>query len=50
MSKEEQAEEKRLAKKKAERAGMSDKELKKLDELEKKRDLRKMQKKGAKSG
>lgn len=29
---------------------MSEKELKKLAELEKKRDLRKMQKKGAKGG
>lgn len=47
LSKEETAEERRLAKKKAERAGMSDKELKKLAELEKKRELRKMQKKGA---
>jgi hypothetical protein len=48
LSKEETAEERRLAKKKAERATMSDKELKKLAELEKKRELRKMQKKGAK--
>lgn len=39
-------EEKRLAKKKAERANMSEKELKRLDELEKKRELRKLQKKG----
>ncbi|ORY28325.1 hypothetical protein BCR39DRAFT_449594, partial [Naematelia encephala] len=41
----ETAEEKRLAKKKAERATMSEKELKRLDELEKKRELRKLQKK-----
>lgn len=39
-------EEKRLAKKKAERANLSEKELKKLDELEKKREIRKLQKKG----
>ena len=40
------AEEKRLAKKKAEKANMSEKELKKIEELEKKREMRKMQKKG----
>lgn len=45
---EETAEEKRLAKKKAERAGMSEKELKRLDELEKKREMRKLQKKQVK--
>lgn len=39
-------EEKRLAKKKEQRAAMSDKEIKRLDELEKKRAMRKMQKAG----
>ena len=42
---EETAEDKRLAKKRAERAAMSEKELKKAEDLEKKRELRKMQKK-----
>jgi len=41
---EETAEEKRFAKKRAERATMSEKELKKVEELDKKRDMRKMQK------
>jgi hypothetical protein len=50
LSKEEQAEEKRLAKKKAERAKMSEKELKRADELEKKREMRKLQKKQAAGG
>jgi hypothetical protein len=42
---EETAEEKRAAKKRAERANMSEKELKKAEELDKKREFRKMQKK-----
>ncbi|WVO20918.1 uncharacterized protein IAS62_002219 [Cryptococcus decagattii] len=42
----ETAEDRRLAKKKAERAAMSEKELKKAEELDRKRELRKMQKKG----
>lgn len=42
---EETAEEKRLAKKRAERAQLSEKELKKVEELDKKREMRKMQKK-----
>lgn len=42
---EETADEKRAAKKRLERAGMSEKERLKVDELEKKRDMRKMQKK-----
>ncbi|TYJ58153.1 hypothetical protein B9479_001249 [Cryptococcus floricola] len=42
---EETAEEKRLAKKKAERAKMSEKELKRAEELDKKREMRKLQKK-----
>lgn len=45
LSKEEQAEEKRLAKKKAQREKLSEKELKKVEELEKKREARKMAKK-----
>lgn len=47
LSKEEQAEEKRLAKKKAERAKLSEKELKRVEELEKKREMRKLQKRQA---
>ncbi|WWD16133.1 hypothetical protein CI109_100558 [Kwoniella shandongensis] len=39
------AEEKRAARKRAERAGMSEKEVKKAEELEKKREMRKLQKK-----
>ncbi|WVQ78559.1 hypothetical protein IAT38_000645 [Cryptococcus sp. DSM 104549] len=42
---EETAEEKRAAKKRAERALMSDKELKRAEELDRKREMRKMQKK-----
>jgi hypothetical protein len=42
---EETAEEKRAAKKRAERANLSEKELKRLEELDKKREFRKMQKK-----
>ncbi|KAK8869605.1 hypothetical protein IAR55_000172 [Kwoniella newhampshirensis] len=42
---EETPEEKRAAKKRAERAGMSEKELKKAEELDKKREMRKLQKK-----
>lgn len=42
---EETAEEKRAAKKRAERAGLSEKELKKAEELDRKREMRKMQKK-----
>ena len=45
LSKEEQAEEKRLAKKKAQREKLSEKELKKADELEQKRQARKQAKK-----
>jgi hypothetical protein len=45
LSKEEQAEEKRLAKKKAQREKLSEKELKKVEELEKKREARKQAKK-----
>jgi len=41
----ETAEEKRAAKKRAERAAMSEKELKKAEELDRKREMRKMQKK-----
>ena len=41
LSKEEQAEEKRLAKKKAQREKLSEKELKRVEELEKKRQARK---------
>jgi hypothetical protein len=42
---EETADEKRAAKKRAERANMSEKELRKAEELDKKREFRKMQKK-----
>lgn len=41
-------EDKKAAKKRAERAAMSEKELKKAEELQRKRDMRKMQKKGQK--
>lgn len=40
------AEEKTLAKKKAARANLSERELRRLDELEKKREMRKLQKRG----
>lgn len=43
-------EEKRAERKRAERAGRSDKELKRQEELEKKRSMRKMQKKGGGMG
>lgn len=46
----ESAEDKRLAKKKAARAGLSEKELKKLEEKERKREIRKIQKRGAAMG
>lgn len=39
---------KRLARKKAERANMSEKEIKKAEDLERKREMRKMQKRGMK--
>lgn len=42
---EETAEEKKAAKKKAERANLSEKERKRVEELDKKREFRKMQKK-----
>jgi len=46
---EETAEEKKAAKKRAERANLSEKERKRVEELDKKREFRKMQKKqGAK--
>ncbi|WVW82862.1 hypothetical protein I302_104874 [Kwoniella bestiolae CBS 10118] len=47
---EETPEERRAAKKKAEREKLSEKELKKLEDLEKKREMRKMQKKQAMGG
>lgn len=46
----ESAEDKRLAKKKAARAGLSEKELKKLEEKERKREIRKMQKRAGPGG
>ena len=42
---EESAEDKRFAKKRAERAAMSEKELKRVEDLDKKREMRKLQKK-----
>ncbi|CAD6567438.1 MAG: hypothetical protein TREMPRED_003625 [Tremellales sp. Tagirdzhanova-0007] len=44
---EETAEDKRFAKKRAERAAMSEKELKRVEDLDKKREMRKLQKKQA---
>lgn len=46
----ESAEDKRLAKKKAARAGLSEKELKKIEEKERKREIRKLQKRSAMAG
>lgn len=46
----ESAEDKRLAKKKAARAGLSEKELKKIEEKERKREIRKLQKRGGMGG